>query len=184
MLNDFILENPIFQIRWVENEGPYRKLIPLLKEKWDEDCVIITIDDDTFYDNKLIENYLNDYEKYNCCISYRGFTFKMEDIVKININYYNSKDNLKKLNLYNFCTGKGGVLYHPSFFKKTGNLIFNKDIYLSEFPTTDDIWFNFIRIANNKNPFYNRRRTFVQHAVNFIFRNLYKLRIVILPVFF
>ena len=80
MLNDFILENPIFQIRWVENEGPYRKLIPLLKEKWDEDCVIITIDDDTFYDNKLIENYLNDYEKYNCCISYRGFTFKMEDI--------------------------------------------------------------------------------------------------------
>ena len=46
----YINDNSIIDIKWVKNIGPYRKLLPLLKDKWDEDCIIITIDDDTIYD--------------------------------------------------------------------------------------------------------------------------------------
>ena len=48
-LKQFIDNNPIFQIKWCENIGPYRKLFYLLKEKWNEDCLILTIDDDIFF---------------------------------------------------------------------------------------------------------------------------------------
>lgn len=154
-LNNFILENSMFEIRWVENEGSYRKLIPLLKEKWNDDCLIITIDDDTVYDNRLIENYVNDYMIYDCCINYRGFTLKSNNLENIT---YNNRNILEKINLYNFFTGKGGVLYHPKFFKNTNNLIFNKELYLKEFSKCDDIWFNFIRIANNVNCYIDTKK--------------------------
>ena len=57
-----------------KNTGPYRKLLPLLKDKWDEDCIIITLDDDVIYYTKLIKNLVNDYNKHKCSIGYRGFT--------------------------------------------------------------------------------------------------------------
>ena len=49
----FINDNSIIDINWVNNTGSYRKLLPLLKDKWDEDCIIITIDDDNIYHPKL-----------------------------------------------------------------------------------------------------------------------------------
>ena len=52
----------------------YRKLLPLLKDKWNEDCIIITIDDDTIYDTNLIENLVNDYHTNKCVIGNRGFS--------------------------------------------------------------------------------------------------------------
>ena len=34
----FIEDNSeLIELNWVENIGPYRKLLPLLKEKWNED---------------------------------------------------------------------------------------------------------------------------------------------------
>lgn len=62
----YINDNSIIDIKWVKNIGSYRKLLPLLKDKLDEDCIIITIDDDTIYDTHLIENLVNDYHKHKC----------------------------------------------------------------------------------------------------------------------
>ena len=42
-LLSFIEKNSLIEVKWVENTGSYRKLLPLLKEKWNEDCIIITI---------------------------------------------------------------------------------------------------------------------------------------------
>jgi hypothetical protein len=147
-LKNFIQTNEkLFEVRWVKNIGPYRKLLPLLKEKWEEDCLIITIDDDTEYNNNLIYNMKNDYNLYKCVINYRGFTLKKTN----GLFTYESRDSMKKLNLHNFCTGKGGVLYHPSFFYKTEDIIFNEDLFTNYCKTTDDIWFYFIRLCNNIN---------------------------------
>ena len=54
--------------------------------------------------------------------------------------------NLKKNNIH---VGRSGVLFHPSFFHKTGNLIFREDMYTTYCKTNDDIWFNLIRVCNN-----------------------------------
>jgi hypothetical protein len=140
----FITDTSKIDVNWVKNTGSYRKLLPLLKEKWNEDCIIITIDDDTVYDVHLIENLLNDYCDQKCVIGYRGFTplfNRIED--------YDRRDILQTLSLCNFLTGKGGVLYKPEFFHKTKNLIFNEEIYLDTCRTGDDIWFHLVRVLNN-----------------------------------
>ena len=119
-------ENKII-INWTENIGPYRKLLPLLKEKWDEDCIIITVDDDTVYSENLIENFYNEYCKYKCIISNRGFTPKLINNDLETFDYYEHDKNKSKF-IYNFPTGKGGILYKPDFFHKysfnNGNMLY------------------------------------------------------------
>lgn len=150
-LQDFLNKNAsLFVIKWTDNIGPYRKLLPLLKEKWNEDCLIITLDDDTEYNKSLVSDYVIDWTTHKCCIAYRGFTFNVGTPPSSlqSITYENRKKLVNKY-LFNFHTGKGGVVYHPSFFKRTGDLIFNRAVYRECCETGDDIWFNFIRIANN-----------------------------------
>ena len=153
----------IINVIWVGNKGPYRKLIPILRKKWTEDCIIITIDDDTVYDNRLIENLVNDYKKHNCVINYRGFTPKIDKIDKLK---YVKTSFFKNKCLYNFPTGKGGVLYTPAFFHKTHNLIFNKDIYLNKCKTADDVWFMLVRVANNVECYLDNNKPFMKKDNN------------------
>ena len=52
-----------FEIIWVkENTKAFKKLIPVLSRHKDEDCWILTIDDDVVYDNTYIETIVNDAE--------------------------------------------------------------------------------------------------------------------------
>lgn len=155
----FILEKNknLIKIEWVKNIGSYRKLLPLLKYKWNEDCIIITIDDDTIYDNNLIHNLVNDYYKHKCVINYRGFKPVFDKIE--NFNYIKqNKIKYSSQNLYNFPTGKGGILYKPEFFYKTKDLIFNDKIYLNTCDKQDDIWFYIIRILNNINCYIENKK--------------------------
>ena len=156
-LKNFLINNKnLIEIKWVENTGPYRKLLPLLKEKWNEDCIIITIDDDRNYHNNLIKNLVNDYNKYKCVINYFGFnpiTKSLKDFNyarKCNVDF--KLQNIFKpssKHIHNLPTGSAGILYKPEFFHKTNDLIFNKEIYMKTCKTNDDIWFYSIRIKNN-----------------------------------
>ena len=147
-LKQFIDNNPIFQIKWCENIGPYRKLFYLLKEKWNEDCLILTIDDDIFFHPNLIKDYVNDYNKYKCCISYRGCShdFKNHDFSDF---HYEKRKPIVLKNLFNFANSGVGTVTHPSFFHKTKDLIFDLNLINELCKTTDDIWYYFCRIANN-----------------------------------
>jgi len=151
----YINDNSIIDIKWVKNIGSYRKLLPLLKDKWDEDCIIITIDDDNIYDTNLIENLVNDYHKHKCVIGYRGFTPSFDKLENFD---YLKHLKLQDLYLYNFFTGKGGILYKPQFFHKTHDLIFNDKIYLNTCPTGDDIWFYIVRLLNNVNGYLGNKK--------------------------
>lgn len=145
-LKSFLSDNTsLIEIRWTENTGPYRKLLPLLKEKWDEECLIITIDDDTEYVDTLLLSLITDYKEQKCVICYRGYTPNIKRIE--DIRYENTRSLINRY-LYNLPTGKGGILYHPSFFKATGDLIFSKDIYTEVSKTSDDLWFFMVRICN------------------------------------
>ena len=162
-LLNFINENPIIEVRWVKNIGSYRKLLPLLKDKWDENCIIITIDDDTVYYKYLIENLLKDYYEQQCVIGYRGFTPLFNKFENFD---YLKHDKLQKLSLYNFLTGKGGVLYKPEFFHKTKNLIFNSEIYLNICSHQDDIWFYIVRVLNNINCYISENKYMIMDLPN------------------
>lgn len=145
-LRQYVENHPIICVTFVPNEGPFRKLLPLLKQKWNEDCIIITIDDDTVYEISLVMNLVRDYYAQRCVINYRGFTPNITDIREL--TYENRLVLMQKRHPYNFPTGKGGILYSPEFFKKTGELIFNKEIYMNCCKTADDVWFMLIRVLN------------------------------------
>lgn len=124
------------EVRWVKNNGPYRKLLPLLKEMWDEDVCIITCDDDTVYSKDFVKNLVVKYKEEGCCVAYRCKYWSPGS------SYNEMKAPVNK-DILNFHTGKGGVLYHPKMFHGT-------DVFSSKFlklcPTNDDIWFNFWRM--------------------------------------
>jgi glycosyltransferase involved in cell wall biosynthesis len=132
-------------VRFVENTGPYRKLLPLLEEKWDSDELIITVDDDTEYMPNLVEEMVARYEETGACIGCRV-------VYVSNITEY-VLTKAKYVDLHNFHTGKGGVLYHPSMFRnkihpKYPTGVLSKG-YLTLCATNDDIWFNVWRMYND-----------------------------------
>lgn len=145
-LSEFLKLNPLFELRWCPNTGPFRKLLPLLEEKFDEDCLIITIDDDTVYTETLVEKIVDDFNRYKCCASNWALTLHHPGDVR-GLNYENFAYPVSNY-LYNFHLGKGGVAYHPSFFNKTRNIMFDDALIKGTCPTNDDVWFNFMRIAN------------------------------------
>jgi hypothetical protein len=132
-------------VKFVENTGPFRKLLPLLKEKWDSDEIIITVDDDTVYSPNLVENMVSEYKNSGKCVACRAFY--LEDVTCMNLSKFEAN------HLNNFHTGKGAVLYHPSMFKQRIHPIHTNGIlgsdYLTLCKTSDDIWFNLWRIYNN-----------------------------------
>jgi hypothetical protein len=145
-LSEFVKSNPLFELRWCPNTGPFRKLLPLLEEKIDEDCLIITIDDDTVYTRTLVEKMVDDFTRYKCCASNWALTLHHPGDIR-GLNYENFAYPVSNY-LYNFHLGKGGVAYHPSFFNKTRNIMFDDGLIKETCPTNDDVWFNFMRIAN------------------------------------
>ncbi len=156
LLNFLNNNQKLIQVNWIKNIGSYRKLIPVLEEKWNEDCFIITIDDDTIYDKYLIENLINDFNQYKCVI---GYTLNMNVLQDFNYLNRKEKDNLYK---YNILTGKGGILYKPQFFHKTKDLIFNQNIFLEVCPKHDDIWFYILRIMNGVNCFFGEKNWMIR----------------------
>jgi hypothetical protein len=144
-LLELINANTIIDIKWEKNTGPYRKLLPLLREKWNEDCIIITVDDDLIMDKNSIKNLITDYNEHKCVISYRGFTPIFDKIDNFD---YCKRDKLKSLSLYNFSTNGAGTLWKPCFFHKTKELIFNNETYLDVCDRQDDIFLYLVRVLN------------------------------------
>jgi hypothetical protein len=128
---------PVVEVRWTKNTGPFRKLLPLLREYWGKDEIIITVDDDTVYHSELVEKMVTAYKETGCCIGcrciYVGDPRTSEYVTTA----------ARERDVYNFHTGKGAVLYHPSMFKHEG--ILSED-YLLFCPTGDDHWFNMWRM--------------------------------------
>ena len=154
-LNEFIKKNNnLIEINWVKNIGPYRKLLPTLKNKWNENCLIITIDDDNLLKNNLILKHVNLYSIHNCQIGFRGNTYSK----LLPFDYLNKSELIKK-HKYNFLTGLGTILYKPSFFYKSENKIFNYDFIINNIPTTDDLFFYLLKIENNIETFIENSKS-------------------------
>lgn len=144
-ISQIIHKYPQIKVIYTENIGPYRKLLPILKDNWNTNNLIITVDDDTIYPPNFVKRLYKLYCKYKCIIAFRGRKITLNNKNKIKpYNQWIKKMNNNNLDLLNFATGKDGVLYHPSFFTEE---IFNK-VYLNICPTGDDIWFKFNTYIN------------------------------------
>jgi hypothetical protein len=137
-LTELTLKYPQLEVEWVENEGPYRKLLPALKKLWQrENTLILTCDDDVVYKKTFVETAVKLWKEKKCCIGFEG----SQILPSFEYNRFPSGKGTQ--NLWNLATGVGGILYDPKWFS-------NKEIFKwKEFPYNDDLWFTAWRIAAN-----------------------------------
>lgn len=130
--------------------GPHTKLIPCLKEHWNQDCTIITVDDDRIYPSNFVELMYENYLEHDCIICFRANKMKFIGQNRTLIKNYLTWPKANGKDIYNFAKGVDGVLYKPEFFTEE---IFNIQAMKNCCPKADDIWFNFARLVK-KIPVY------------------------------
>lgn len=127
----------LFEIRFIEKDlRPHKKYFYSFKEFSDE--IIVTVDDDVFYNSKLIETLILSYKKHpNCVICNRGLRI-MKDIS------YSKWERIRIEDGPSFTiipTGVGGVLYPPHIYDE--HIFDIKAIELTCL-RADDLWINFM----------------------------------------
>ena len=159
-------------IHFTENIGPYRKLLPLLREKWKTDCLILTVDDDKIYDKDLISTMVNQYIETNgqyvianrayikwnetlrkLCHNSCGVPNKVCDYIEHILDSKREGQSLAYIlgEQYDFISattffeGNDGVLYHPKFFTP---LVFEWPLIKKYAHTHDDFWFKLCSLIN------------------------------------
>lgn len=135
-LLDIVSKNKQISVEWVENQGPYRKLLPSLRRYWQQDVLIITCDDDVEYKSDFLEKAVSLYTEKQCCIGFQG--------TRINNTFdYNSFQDAKDTqDLWNLPKGVGGILYNPKWFSNLSIFEVNPKW------KNDDLWFVAWRIAS------------------------------------
>ena len=139
------LEKYGLKIKWCNDIRSYKKLIPSLKEFPND--IIITVDDDYYYDKDLVKNLIEEHQKYpKCVIANRAMRLVPSKNHKFKLNRRNYIYNDTYLPSYlNFPIGFGGVLYPPNCFHKN---VINQSEFMEIIPTNDDAWFWLHEVRN------------------------------------
>lgn len=130
----------IFEIRWVENTGPYRKLIPTLQQA-NKDDIIVTADDDIFYGKDWLKILLDNFEPKNKLIHAGRVRRKRKN----NFGEYTGYiywPIIKKEEILEddwIITFGGGAVLCKNWFTKE---LINDVSYLNIAPTADDLWYS------------------------------------------
>lgn len=151
-LTELQMKHPNLIIEWVENQGPYRKLLPLLKKVWQKDVLLLTIDDDVVYKKDFVKTALDLWNEHRCCIGFEGTRMNSS------FEYQSFQDAKGTKDLWNLPKGVGGILYTASWFS-------NQAIFQwKDYPSTDDLWFTAWRIAA-KQPCYIHTETSIERSL-------------------
>lgn len=132
-------------INWCSNLYSYKKLIPSLKEY--PNHIIVTADDDVFYDKEWLERLVLAHKKHsNCIICHRAHKIKLnKDIIAPYKKWKKCIKGSDKASYLNFLTGIGGVLYPANCFYKD---VLNENLFNEIVPKADDVWFWAMAVLN------------------------------------
>lgn len=128
------------EIKWCKGDiRSYKKLVPALK-KYPND-IIITLDDDLFYDLELVEKLYNSYQKYPKAISaMRTHKIQLNERGEIDVYANWIKDcseYIAEPRKELFATTGAGTLFPPSIFSEE---VLDEKIFMELAPTADDMW--------------------------------------------
>ncbi|NAW34721.1 glycosyltransferase [Halomonas alimentaria] len=130
------------EINWVENTGPYRKLIPVYRSA-DEDDWIVTCDDDVIYAPEWLESLVKTAQQYPSAIVCGRARRPSKNPLGIRQGYMSWPIvPLGSRGKHLLPIGIAGVLYRK-------NLLDKETMYSDEFkklaPKQDDLWFHLAR---------------------------------------
>jgi len=134
-----LLKFSLLKVKWVDNTGPYRKIVPFLQEHFSHnvatDQLFVTADDDTLYPPEFLRVLLETYQTHDCVVAFRGRAMELEggEIA----TYPTWGIGLDYPSMRNLPTGKDGVLYATRFFTRD---FVRLDDAIALAPTADDLW--------------------------------------------
>jgi len=139
-LKDFGLE-----LRWTQDIKSYKKLIPALKE-FPQD-IIVTADDDIYYEEDWLESIYKKYTEYpDCIVCQRPRRLELVgDKIKVLTSRKSEKLDLSKPDYFNQMLGGAGCLYPPNSLHKD---VFDIDKIFRLLPTNDDVYFWAMAVLN------------------------------------
>lgn len=135
------------EIKFCHNLKQYNKLIHSLKEFPND--LIVTVDDDIYYQydclEKLYNAYLENPNFIHCHRAHKILFDKNNDILPYTkwIQCINNKNT--ESSYLNFFTGVGGVLYKSKLLYKD---IYDENLFMELCPKADDIWFWAMAVLN------------------------------------
>lgn len=149
-------------IQFVEDIGPHTKFLPTLSRYPDD--VIITVDDDVYYEQNTIEELLNAYWdsdrrtvicRAGKCLIKEGNCFKP----------YSEQPDLSESSdsPYKLPFGFAGVLYPPHIFT---NEVFNIDLIKRLCPKADDLWFGVMELREGIQVSYLKNSSWKEFSVD------------------
>lgn len=132
------------EIKWCDDLRPHKKYFYSMLQC--SESIIITVDDDIYYDKDLIEKLLRSYIKYPYAVSaMRAHLITFDENGKINL-YKNWKRENKIIGIpsYALCaTGVGGVLYPPNCLHPEA---FNETEIKNRCLNADDLWLKVMEV--------------------------------------
>ncbi|ADH86501.1 hypothetical protein [Desulfurivibrio alkaliphilus] len=131
---------PGLNISWVPNIGSYRKIWPLLEGHFSQvvagDRLFVTVDDNTPYPADFLQLLYENYLRYNCVISFRGWHMELDQDGRLSLDdRWTMGKNVPSLG--NLPCGQNGVFYSTKFFVKDF-LNFSQAQLLA--PMSDELW--------------------------------------------
>ncbi|MET3035630.1 hypothetical protein ABXT08_05990 [Chryseobacterium sp. NRRL B-14859] len=144
----YYLKNNLLEIKFLKDDlRSHKKYYYALQEYPDD--IIITVDDDIFYSNNIVEDLVTLHKKYPATLcSLRGHR-----VTKKNDKITKYKDWEKIFGFFGptfevFHTSGGGTLYKKDFFKDE---VFNLEVIKKYCFFADDVWLNFmLQLAKTK----------------------------------
>ncbi len=131
-------------IGWHKNLRSYTKLIPALKNY--PDNIIVTADDDIYYEKDWLERLINTYETNpNYIVCHRAHKVKLSKTGIAPYKKWPKKIKNCKPSYLNFLTGVGGVLYPSGCLYKD---VLNEKLFTELAPNADDVWFWAMAVLN------------------------------------
>ena len=133
-------------IDWCEDLKSYKKLLPTLRKYPDD--IVVTVDDDAYYDRELLSSLYNAYlENGNYVYARRIVKLKMQndELRTVSAREYLYKDSFEPTFL-NQQIGAFGVMYPPHCLHKD---IYDVDKINRLLPTHDDVYFWAMSVLNN-----------------------------------
>lgn len=135
------------QVEWCDNIKSYKKLIYALKMYPDD--LLVTVDDDVFYPENMVEELYSEHLRFpECIIANRVHKIKWEKSKRMPLPYssWEMESNFDEPSYNLMATGVGGVLYPNA-------QVLNSDVYRQELftriaPYADDIWFWAMAVSN------------------------------------
>lgn len=163
------------EVRFVNNSGPYRKLIPLIGEIGDDD-IIVTADDDVLYSEnwlrRLVERALL-HPNYIVCGSARRIRKNILGRFQNYANWPIVSDQTTDINLLPI--GCSGIAYRAKLLDL--EFVMN-EAYLERAPTSDDMWFRLASIRKNTkvyvDPEIDEGNGYIRHSLGLEQVNLHR----------